>query len=61
MLQLKIDIIGNDFLTNTFYSGQFKNINMARKAADELRSRLFNERNDRKFRDYIVDIVPLNF
>lgn len=41
MYQLKIDIIGNDYLTQTYYEGPFRTIEWARKAAQEKRDMLF--------------------
>ena len=61
MLQLKIDIVGNDFLTKTVYSEQkYKDIITAREAANECRNELFRYRMNGKFRDYTVDIIPFN-
>ena len=43
MLQLKIDIVGNDFLIKTFYSEEkFKDIITAREAANKCRNQLFD-------------------
>ena len=61
MLQLKIDIVGNDFLTKTFYSEEkFKDIITAREAANKCRNQLFDQKINGKFRDYTVDIIPFN-
>ena len=61
MLKLKVDIIRYDCLTRTFDGwARFTDIDAARKAADEMRRRLFVERSNGKFRSYIVDIVPAN-
>ena len=61
MLQLKIDIVGNDFLTKTFYSEEkYKDIIAAREAANKCRNQLFDQKINGKFRDYTVDIIPFN-
>lgn len=61
MLQLKIDIVENDFLTKTFYSNQkYKGINTAREAAEKCRNLLFNQRINGEIKEYIVDIIPFN-
>ena len=61
MLQLKIDIVGNDLLTKTFYSkSKYQSLGVARKAATNYRNILFQRRTDGALKDYIVDIIPCN-
>ncbi len=61
MYRLKADIQKNDGLTITHYSKlHFISKDIARSAADVLRKRLFQKRNDREIKDYTVDIIPYN-
>ena len=61
MLQLKIDIVGNDFLTKTFYSDKkYKHIIMARESAKNWRNQLSKQKMNGEIKDYTVDIIPFN-
>ena len=61
MLQLKIDVVGNDFLTKTFYSTEkYNNIGDARKSAENCKNKLFQKYITGEIKDYTVDITPLN-
>lgn len=60
MYQLKIDIIGNDYLTQTYYEGPFRTIEWARKAAREKRDMLFWQYINHYIKNYQVDVIPFN-
>ena len=61
MLQLKIDIVGNDLLTKTFYSeSRYQSLDSARDDATTSRNLLFRRKLNGEIRDYIVDIVTVN-
>lgn len=57
---LRIDIIENNGLTNTYYGERERNIEDSRYAAQEIRERLFENRSYGEIKDYTVDIVPRN-
>ena len=59
--KLKIDIVGNDYLTKTVYSVEtYRTIEAARAAAQIHRDMLADHRSDYKIKDYRVDVIPSN-
>lgn len=58
MYRLKIDVVGNDYLTTT-YDGTitFPTIEEAREAAQVTRNALFEEYSNYRNKGYTVDIV----
>ena len=58
MYRLKIDVVGNDYMTTT-YDGTitFSSIEDAREAAQETRKALFEEYSNYRNKGYTVDIV----
>jgi len=61
MYKLKIDVVGNDYLTTT-HDGtlRFGSIEEAREAATEARNALYEEFSNYRIKDFTVDIVPAN-
>ncbi len=57
---LKIDILENNGLTSTHYSGRKYSLKEARHAAQETRNRLWKNRTYGELKGYTVDVVPCN-
>ena len=60
LFMLKIDILENNGLTSTRYSGHKYSLEEARYAAQETRNRLWKNRTYGELKDYTVDVVPCN-
>lgn len=61
MYRHKIDIVGNDGLTKTYYGNDvFRDKETARHMARLTREILSDLRSSGKIYDYKVDVIPLN-
>lgn len=61
MYRHKIEIVGNDHLTTTYYGNDvFKDKETARHMAQSMRDILSDLRASGKIYDYKVDVIPLN-
>ena len=59
--KLKIDVVGNDYLTTTYDSVErYRSVEAAEAGARVTREMLLNLRDDYRIKDYRVGIVPSN-